>query len=103
MDQFHQVFNECPVRLELFQGLLVAKLEPTRFQAKLKFEVRSENGNIKDINDAIDNIDKDNNDSNNCQNPTQLNSKATSVGVRHSSHVFHPPHPTHAQTFQPLL
>ena len=33
-----------------------------------------------------------------CQNPTQLNStqlnsKATSVGVRHSSHVFHD-HPT---------
>ena len=32
-----------------------------------------------------------------CQNPmqlnsTQLNSKATSVGVRHSSHVFHRPH-----------
>ena len=45
-----------------------------------------------------------------CQNPTQLNStqlnsKATSVGVRHSSHVYptppHPPHPP--QTFQPLL
>ena len=37
-----------------------------------------------------------------CQNPIQLNStqsnyKATSVGVRHSSHMFHPPpnHPTH--------
>ena len=38
-----------------------------------------------------------------CQNPTQLNStqhnsKASSVGVRHSSHVFHPTpphHPTH--------
>ena len=34
----------------------------------------------------------------NCQNPTQLNStqlnsKATSVGVRHNSHVFHPPPP----------
>ena len=30
------------------------------------------------------------------RNSTQLNSKATSVGVRHSSHVFHPtpPHPT---------
>ena len=30
-------------------------------------------------------------------NATQLNSKATSVGVRHSSHVFPttpPPHPT---------
>ena len=45
------------------------------------------------------------------QNPTQLNStqrnsKATSVGVRHSSHVY-PTHPTHPtpppQTFQPLL
>ena len=48
----------------------------------------------------------------NCQNPTQLNStqrnfKATSVGVRHSSHVFPTPpphHPTHpTQTFQTLL
>ena len=40
------------------------------------------------------------------RNSTQLNSKATSVGVRHSSHVFHhPPHPTPPppQTFQPLL
>ena len=27
------------------------------------------------------------------RNSTQLNSKATSVGVRHSSHVFHPPTP----------
>ena len=39
-----------------------------------------------------------------CRNPTQPNSKATSVRVRHSSHVFHPtpPHqPT--QTFHPLL
>ena len=38
----------------------------------------------------------------NCQNPTQLNStqrnsKATSVGVRHSSHVFH--HPTTTTNF----
>ena len=37
----------------------------------------------------------------NCQNPMQLNStqnnsKATSFGVRHSSQVFHPPHPTRA-------
>ena len=46
-----------------------------------------------------------------CQNPTQLNStqnnsKATSVGVRHSSHVYptHPPTPpTPPRTFQPLL
>ena len=32
------------------------------------------------------------------RNSTQLNSKATSVGVRHSTHVFHPPphHPTTA-------
>ena len=40
----------------------------------------------------------------NCQNPTQLNStqnnsKATSVGVRHSSQVFHPPHPTTTTNF----
>ena len=41
-----------------------------------------------------------------CQNPTQLNStqrnsKATSVGVRHSSHVFPtpPPHPTTTTNF----
>ena len=37
----------------------------------------------------------------NCENPTQRNStqnnsKVTSVGVRHSSHVFH--HPTHPTT-----
>ena len=44
-----------------------------------------------------------------CQNPTQLNStqlnsKATSVGVRHSSHVYPtPPTPPPPQTFQPLL
>ena len=32
-----------------------------------------------------------------CQNPTQLNSKATSVGVIHSSQVFH--HPTTHKLF----
>ena len=40
------------------------------------------------------------------RNSTQRNSKATSVGVRHSSQVFHPPHPPPTplpQTFQPLL
>ena len=40
----------------------------------------------------------------NCQNPTQLNStqsnsKATSVGVRHSSHVFPTPPPTTTTNF----
>ena len=39
-----------------------------------------------------------------CQNPTQLNStqhnsKASSVGVRHSSHVFHPTPPTPRTNF----
>ena len=37
-------------------------------------------------------------------NATQPNSKATSVGVRHCSHMFHPPPTTPLpQTFQPLL
>ena len=43
-----------------------------------------------------------------CQNPTQCNStqlNSTSVGVRHSSHMFHHHHhhPTLPQTFHPLL
>ena len=40
------------------------------------------------------------------RNSTQRNSKATSVGVRHRNHVFHPPQPPHPnppQTFQALL
>ena len=37
------------------------------------------------------------------RNSTQLNSKATSVGVRHSSHVFHPTHPTQQKLFKHSL
>ena len=35
------------------------------------------------------------------RNSTQLNSKATSVGVRHSSHVFHHPRTNFSSTSRP--